>query len=156
MIRVGPAGWSYADWEGRVYPRTKPRGFQALEYLSAFVDCVEINSTFYALPRATNAARWVSQVAARTDFRFVAKLLQEFTHHAEPDDAEEWAASIEAAHPDTPARAEALATHWKEVDVIARALAGRFPRGLARVAEASTGGASDARARETLGVEWFE
>jgi hypothetical protein len=70
--------------------------------------------------------------------------------------AEEWAASIEAAHPDTPARAEALATHWKEVDVIARALAGRFPRGLARVAEASTGGASDARARETLGVEWFE
>ena len=37
-----------------------------------------------------------------------------------------------AAHPDTPARAEALATHWKEVDLIARALAGRFPRGLAR------------------------
>ena len=49
--------------------------------------------------------------------------------------AEEWAASIEAAHPDTPARAEALATHWKEVDLIARALAGRFPRGLARIAE---------------------
>ena len=66
--------------------------------------------------------------------------------------AEEWAASIEAAHPDTPARAEALATHWKEVDLIARALAGRFPRGLARIAEASRGGASE----KTPGVEWFE
>ena len=31
MIRVGPAGWSYADWEGAVYPRRKPAGFHPLQ-----------------------------------------------------------------------------------------------------------------------------
>ena len=30
MIKVGPAGWSYPDWEGLVYPRKKPRGFHPL------------------------------------------------------------------------------------------------------------------------------
>jgi uncharacterized protein YecE (DUF72 family) len=34
MIRVGPAGWSYKDWEGIVYPAEKPRGFDPLAYLA--------------------------------------------------------------------------------------------------------------------------
>jgi hypothetical protein len=25
-ILVGPAGWSYQDWEGQVYPTPKPQG----------------------------------------------------------------------------------------------------------------------------------
>ena len=27
MIRVGTAGWKYKDWDGVVYPKPKPRGF---------------------------------------------------------------------------------------------------------------------------------
>ena len=46
-IRVGPAGWSYSDWEGRVYPKPHPRGFHALAFLATYVDCVEINATLY-------------------------------------------------------------------------------------------------------------
>jgi uncharacterized protein YecE (DUF72 family) len=99
VIRVGPAGWSYADWEGRVYPASKPEGFHALSFLSRFFDCIEINSSFYAMPRAEHAAHWVSLVASRPEFRFHVKLNREFTHAAAretwPDLADEYRSGIE-------------------------------------------------------------
>lgn len=87
MIRVGPAGWSYPDWEGIVYPRPKPKGFHALPYLAQFFDCIEVNSSFYAMPEAKNATRWLQLVDPHPEFRFLAKLHQEFTHAA-PQDSE--------------------------------------------------------------------
>lgn len=80
MIRVGPAGWSYADWEGVVYPRQKPKSFHPLAYLARFVDAIEINSSFYGIPRSEHAQRWVALVAHDPQFRFIAKLHQDFTH----------------------------------------------------------------------------
>jgi len=85
VIRVGPAGWSYADWEGRVYPTSKPEGFHPLAFLARFFDCVEINSSFYAMPRPEHAAHWVQLVAAHPDFRFLVKLNREFTHGSVQD-----------------------------------------------------------------------
>ena len=35
-IRIGPAGWSYADWSGIVYPARKPKGFHQAAYLAEF------------------------------------------------------------------------------------------------------------------------
>ena len=46
----GPAGWSYAQWNGVVYPGQKPRNFHALEFLAGCVDMVEVNSSFYRIP----------------------------------------------------------------------------------------------------------
>ena len=69
--------------------------------------------------------------------------------------ADEWAKSIEASHPDTPERKMALDTHWREVDVISRALAGKFPAGLAEVAAMSGPGEDAERARAATRVEWF-
>ena len=80
MIRVGPAGWSYKDWAGRVYPQPAPRGFDPLRYLAGYFDTVEINSTFYRPAARTTAERWVDRVAAAERFRFTAKLWQRFTH----------------------------------------------------------------------------
>jgi uncharacterized protein YecE (DUF72 family) len=80
VIRVGPAGWSYADWEGVVYPRPKPRGFHPLPFLARFVGVIELNASFYALPRAEHAERWAELVRPFPDFRFTAKLHQDFTH----------------------------------------------------------------------------
>lgn len=91
MIRVGPAGWSYADWEGIVYPAQKPRGFHPLRMLSRYVDCIEVNSSFYATPRADYAQRWVELVAEVPDFRFTAKLQNVFTHQGLGDDYDELA-----------------------------------------------------------------
>lgn len=99
MIRIGPAGWSYPDWEGRVYPAHKPHGFHALAYLARFFDTIEINSSFYALPRAEHAERWAALVHDRPRFRFQAKLNRDFTHLPEPGvDAagESWEAKARA------------------------------------------------------------
>jgi len=96
VIRVGPAGWSYPDWEGPVYPRARPRGFHPLAYLAPFIDCVEVNSSFYALPRAEHASRWTELVRPHPQFRFIAKLLQDFTHQPVPEDDTEWEGKITA------------------------------------------------------------
>jgi uncharacterized protein YecE (DUF72 family) len=88
VIRVGPAGWSYSDWEGSVYPRRKPPGFHALAALATTFDCVEIDSTFYAPARTANAMRWVELVRDRPTFRFTAKLQDVFTHRPLASSAE--------------------------------------------------------------------
>jgi len=82
MIRVGPAGWSYTDWEGRVYPAHKPPGFHALPFLARYFEGIEIDSSFYAMPRKENAQRWAALVAPHPKFRFWMKLHRDFTHSA--------------------------------------------------------------------------
>ena len=51
VIRIGPAGWQYKDWQGIVYPSPKPRGFRELSYIATLFDTVEINTSFYGPPR---------------------------------------------------------------------------------------------------------
>jgi uncharacterized protein YecE (DUF72 family) len=80
LILVGPAGWSYPDWEGVVYPRNKPRGFHEAEYLAQFFDTIEINTSFYSPLRAELARVWVQKVARNPAFKFTAKLWRRFTH----------------------------------------------------------------------------
>jgi uncharacterized protein YecE (DUF72 family) len=95
VIRVGPAGWSYADWEGRVYPRHKLAGFHPLALLARTFDVIEINASFYAIPKAEHAERWARLVADKPQFRFFAKLHRDFTHLPEPKDgdtSDEWEA----------------------------------------------------------------
>ncbi len=84
MIRIGPAGWSYKDWRGVVYPKEKPRGFDELAYISGFFDTVEINSSFYGAPRPTAAKKWLESISANDRFRFTAKLFHCFTHERKP------------------------------------------------------------------------
>ncbi|MDD5556892.1 MAG: DUF72 domain-containing protein [bacterium] len=78
-VRVGPAGWSYADWEGTVYPR-EAAGKDRLGYLSRFFDCIEINSSFYRIPAPRVCAGWAERVAGRDRFRFTVKLYRGCTH----------------------------------------------------------------------------
>ncbi|MEJ2007125.1 MAG: DUF72 domain-containing protein [Acidobacteriota bacterium] len=82
-IRFGPAGWSYEDWNGIVYPARRPRGFHEAEYLAGFFDTIEINTSFYHPPRAEVARSWVRRVRHNPNFRFTAKLWQRFTHERE-------------------------------------------------------------------------
>src|SRR5579862_1695705 len=81
-IRVGPAGWSYDDWHGVVYPAHRGHGFHEAEYLSQFFDTIEINTSFYQPLRAEFAEQWIGRVAANPNFQFTAKLWQRFTHEA--------------------------------------------------------------------------
>jgi uncharacterized protein YecE (DUF72 family) len=77
---VGPAGWSYADWEGIVYPPDKPRGFHALPYLARYIDIIEVNSTFYRQPAAVLCLSWVRKLEPFPGFLLAAKLHRLFTH----------------------------------------------------------------------------
>ena len=79
-IRVGVAGWSYADWKGYVYPEKKVKGFHEAEYLAQFFDTIEINTSFYAPIRPEHSKLWIEKVAGNPRFLFTAKLWQRFTH----------------------------------------------------------------------------
>src|SRR6266705_5277721 len=79
-LRVGPAGWSYPDWAGYVYPPRRPKGFHEATYLAEFFDTIEINTSFYQPLSPEHAAQWIERVAANPRFVFTAKLWQKFTH----------------------------------------------------------------------------
>jgi uncharacterized protein YecE (DUF72 family) len=83
-IYVGPAGWSYPDWSGYVYPTRRPKDFHEATYLARFFDTVEINTSFYAPMQPGHAHQWLERVAANPRFLFTAKLWQKFTHEPAP------------------------------------------------------------------------
>ena len=83
-ILVGPAGWSYPDWKGILYPTRRGKEFHEATYLAEFFDAIEINTSFYHPLKPDFAAQWIEHVAANPRFLFTAKLWQKFTHQ---DDA---------------------------------------------------------------------
>ncbi|HWB97819.1 MAG TPA: DUF72 domain-containing protein [Bryobacteraceae bacterium] len=89
MIRIGPAGWKYKDWEGVVYPKPAPRGFDPLAYIAEYFTTVEINTSYYGPPQPATARKWVDSVSLNPDFRFTAKLLHSFTHERKPPSTDE-------------------------------------------------------------------
>ena len=89
---VGPAGWSYADWAGIVYPARRPRGFHEAAYLSEYFDTIEINTSFYQPLRPAVCWQWLERVAGNPRFLFTAKLWQRFTHETGATSADEKAA----------------------------------------------------------------
>jgi uncharacterized protein YecE (DUF72 family) len=80
MIRIGTQGWSYKDWLGNFYPEnSKPA-----DYLSTYskkYSTVEIDSTFYAIPRRTTVEKWYRVTPA--DFKFAAKFPKQITHESD-------------------------------------------------------------------------
>jgi uncharacterized protein YecE (DUF72 family) len=88
-VRIGPAGWSYPDWFGYVYPSPRPKAFHEATYLAEFFDTIEINTTFYHPLRQEHAASWIERVANNPAFLFTAKLWQKFTHDPSATDEDE-------------------------------------------------------------------
>ncbi len=76
-LYLGTSGWSYADWEGTVYPAGIPSGARLAEYVKGYAT-VEIDSTFYGAPRRSTVQRW--REVAPDGFVFAAKFPQEITH----------------------------------------------------------------------------
>jgi len=76
-LYLGTSGWSYADWEGTVYPAGIPAGSRLAEYVKSYAT-VEVDSTFYGTPRWSTVQRW--REVAPDGFLFAAKFPQEVTH----------------------------------------------------------------------------
>jgi uncharacterized protein YecE (DUF72 family) len=77
-IHIGPAGWSYADWVGPIYP--PGRKVDELLTIARCFDCIELNSSFYRTPSERLVRSWADRIAERPGFRFTVKVLQRFTH----------------------------------------------------------------------------
>lgn len=88
-VLVGPAGWSYDDWAGIVYPHRRPADFHEATYLSTFFDTIEINTSFYQPLRPAFARQWLQRIAANPRFLFTVKLWQKFTHETDATAADE-------------------------------------------------------------------
>ena len=82
-MRIGVAGWSYADWEGRIHPKPKPRAYHPLDEFQRAFGCVEINSSFYRALNPDLVRGWLDRIQADVDFHFAVKLHRDFTHERE-------------------------------------------------------------------------
>jgi uncharacterized protein YecE (DUF72 family) len=83
-LYVGTSGYSYKEWKGPFYPRDMPER-QMLRYYGERFRAVEINNTFYRLPKASVLEGWAGEVPE--DFRFVLKASQRITHKQRLKDA---------------------------------------------------------------------
>lgn len=93
-LRIGPAGWSYPDWAGIVYPKRKPRGFHEAAYLAEYFDTIEINTSFYQPLRPDYCKQWIAHVSGNPRFLFTAKLWQKFTHESGANTEDERAVRV--------------------------------------------------------------
>jgi uncharacterized protein YecE (DUF72 family) len=78
VIRVGCSGWNYAHWRhGVFYPERCPPA-RWLRYYARYFDTVELNNTFYRLPRTSAVTRWVAETPP--GFVFAVKVSRYVTH----------------------------------------------------------------------------
>ncbi len=79
LTHVGTSGFAYKEWKGGFYP-DKISADAMLPAYAARLRAVEINNTFYRMPRESVIAGWAAQVP--DSFRFVLKASQRITHFA--------------------------------------------------------------------------
>ena len=83
-LRIGTSGYSYKEWQGDFYPEKIASG-DMLAFYGERLSSVEINNTFYRLPRASVLETWAEAVP--DDFRFVIKSSRRITHMKRLKDA---------------------------------------------------------------------
>ena len=60
---VGTSGYSYKAWLGNFYPK-RLAAKEMLQFYAARLPAVEINNTFYRLPKESILQSWAEQVPA--------------------------------------------------------------------------------------------
>ena len=83
-LYAGTSGYSYKEWKGSFYPEDLPADGM-LKHYAGKLPAVEINNTFYRMPKASVLAQWAEQVP--DGFRFVLKASQQITHRLRLKDA---------------------------------------------------------------------
>ena len=83
-LYVGTSGYSYKEWKGKFYPEDLPDK-QMLRFYGERFRSVEINNTFYRMPKEAVLEAWAAEVPA--DFKFVIKASQRITHMQRLKDA---------------------------------------------------------------------
>ncbi len=81
---IGTSGFYYEHWRGVFYPGDLPKS-RFFDYYTKHFDTVELNSTFYHLPRLKTSEHWAEK--SPPDFRFSLKAYRGITHYARLRDA---------------------------------------------------------------------
>jgi uncharacterized protein YecE (DUF72 family) len=76
-LLAGASGYSYKPWKGPFYPKDLPDA-EMLRFYAERLPTVEINNTFYRLPKASVLEEWAAKTPAT--FRFVLKASRRITH----------------------------------------------------------------------------
>jgi len=77
MIHIGTSGYSFKDWKGAFYPTNIESGGMLSFYAQHF-KVVEINSTYYAIPKPHVFERMAETTPP--DFQFTVKANSRMTH----------------------------------------------------------------------------
>jgi uncharacterized protein YecE (DUF72 family) len=77
-VRIGCSGWNYAHWRNGVFYPPRLPAARWLEHYAQHFDTVEVNATFYRLPKRSSVARWVEQTPP--GFVFSVKASRYLTH----------------------------------------------------------------------------
>ena len=77
QVRIGTSGYSYPEWKGNFYPE-KMAAKDMLRFYAERFPTVEINNTFYRMPKEALLQGWADQVPE--SFTFVLKASQRITH----------------------------------------------------------------------------
>ncbi|MBA2700994.1 MAG: DUF72 domain-containing protein [Chloroflexi bacterium] len=76
-VLVGTSGFDYRDWRGPVYPRFL-KSSDRLAFYARYFETVELNVTFYRMPKAEAFRGW--REAVPEGFRFAVKASRYLTH----------------------------------------------------------------------------
>ena len=85
-LRAGTSGYSYKEWKGPFYPE-KMKAADMLAFYAEQLPAVEINNTFYRMPKKNVLESWAEQVPG--DFRFAIKASRRITHFKRLKETEE-------------------------------------------------------------------
>ncbi|HLN46057.1 MAG TPA: DUF72 domain-containing protein [Candidatus Sulfotelmatobacter sp.] len=85
-IHIGTMGWSYDFWKGSFYPENLSSN-EFLAYYSSKFDTVEVDYTFYRIPRKETVINWKKQTSKV--FLFSLKFPRTITHIKMLEDCEE-------------------------------------------------------------------
>lgn len=86
LVLAGTSGYSYKEWRGVFYPE-QAQPDEWLEFYATRLPTVEINNTFYRMPRSHVVETWRDSVPEQ--FRFVIKASRRITHQKRLKDAGE-------------------------------------------------------------------
>jgi uncharacterized protein YecE (DUF72 family) len=76
-LLAGASGYSFKEWKGAFYP-ADIKAEEMLPFYSARLPTVEINNTFYRMPKTSVLENWAATTPR--DFRFAIKASQRITH----------------------------------------------------------------------------
>ncbi|QCI28356.1 DUF72 domain-containing protein [Caminibacter pacificus] len=78
-IYIGTSGFIYKNWVGEFYPPDLPKS-KYFDYYATYFNSLELNSTFYKIPKPTTFKSWKYKIRKLNDFKLSIKANRYITH----------------------------------------------------------------------------